>query len=319
MMQQPWIEKYRPTRLSEIVGLDDVKSQLIDMHSRNGFLPHIVLFGKPGIGKTTIFQCLVREFIPKDKLDDCVMEINASNDRGQKVIQTRLQTFVSNDTRGVRKYVILEELDNMTDAAQELLLAFFTRDCGTTFLCTCNDSSSVNEVIQSNSFFIKLTEPTVPNMKMYLDSILVREGLKASEAVVYGAIRQADGDMRVALNILQSLAYLSCLSSADWEQWVPVSQSLVNTTLEMCMRAETDALVLTRIEDALAASISPEDILFNCVKFVVSWFPQEHHLHLIDCMAPFFRQRSHYCNSELLVIALVATLRTEWKKIQAQI
>ena len=78
-LQLPWVEKYRPKLLKDIVGNEDTVSRL-QIIANEGNLPHIIISGPPGIGKTTSINCLANQLLGPH-VKDAVMELNASDDR----------------------------------------------------------------------------------------------------------------------------------------------------------------------------------------------------------------------------------------------
>ncbi|KAH8940525.1 hypothetical protein BDL97_15G093600 [Sphagnum fallax] len=202
----PWVEKYRPHRVSDIVGNQDVVARL-QVIAQGGNMPNLIFSGPPGTGKTTSILALAHELLgPSFK--EAVLELNASDDRGIDVVRNKIKMFAQKKVTlppGRHKIVLLDEADSMTGGAQQALRRTMEIYSNTTrFALACNLSSKIIEPIQSRCAvvrFARLTELEI------LDRLLrvveaekvpyVPEGL---EAVVF----TADGDMRQALNNLQA-------------------------------------------------------------------------------------------------------------------
>jgi len=114
----PWIEKYRPTTIHDVILDCDTKKMLYSMIETKQF-PQLLFYGPPGTGKTTTIICLLKMYQEKYKCSNNIMHLNASNDRGIDVIRTQIYTFIH--TQGMfhndLKFVILDEVDSMTKPA----------------------------------------------------------------------------------------------------------------------------------------------------------------------------------------------------------
>ncbi|CAF1580115.1 unnamed protein product [Didymodactylos carnosus] len=111
-IRTPWLEKYRPKVLSDIVGNEDAISRL-QYFAKQGNLPNIIISGPPGCGKTTSILCLAREMLG-EAFREGVLEMNASNDRGIDVVRTKIKSFAQrkvNLPKGRHKIIILDEAD----------------------------------------------------------------------------------------------------------------------------------------------------------------------------------------------------------------
>ena len=120
--EAPWIEKYRPEVLSDIVGNSDAVSRLATI-AKVGNLPNIILAGPPGTGKTTSILCLAREMLG-EAYKNAVLELNASDARGIDVVRSKIKMFAQKKVTlppNRHKIIILDEADSMTAAAQQAL------------------------------------------------------------------------------------------------------------------------------------------------------------------------------------------------------
>jgi len=120
---QMWAEKYRPRHLDEIVNQTEIVERMKGFVA-NANINHCLLLGPPGTGKTTSAHCLLRDLYG-DNYMDYVLELNASDERGIGTVRETIKTFARTMSLGriPFKVIILDEVDNMTPAAQNALRA----------------------------------------------------------------------------------------------------------------------------------------------------------------------------------------------------
>ena len=202
----PFIEKYRPAEFSDIVGNEDAVSRLA-VFARKGNLPNVILTGPPGVGKTTTVLALSRILLG-DSFKKSVLELNASNERGIDVVRNRIKNFAQTQVTlesGKHKIVILDEADSMTEAAQQALRRTMEVYSKTTrFALACNNSERIIEPIQSRCAVIRFTKLTDDQIHGKLVQICKQEGIEYTEDGLKAILYTAQGDMRQALNNLQS-------------------------------------------------------------------------------------------------------------------
>jgi len=202
----PWVEKYRPRFLKEIVGNEETVQRL-QIFSKDGNMPNIIIAGPPGIGKTTSILCLAHELLG-DAMKDAVLELNASNDRGIDVVRNKIKMFAQQKVtlpEGRHKIIILDEADAMTDGAQQALRRTMEQYSRTTrFALACNQSDKVIEPIQSRCAVIRYTKLTDAQVLARLLEICKAEDVSYTQDGLEAIVFTAQGDMRQAINNLQS-------------------------------------------------------------------------------------------------------------------
>lgn len=202
----PWIEKYRPKKLEDVVGNEESILRL-RVISKDGNLPNLILSGTPGTGKTTSMHCLARELL-KDAYNDGVLELNASDERSINVVRQTIKLFAQTKVtlpEGRHKIVILDEADSMTKPAQQALRRIMEIYSSTTRFCfACNTSSKIIEPIQSRCAIVRFRTLTHTDITECLQTIVEKEGIKSDKSGIEAICFCAEGDMRNAINTLQA-------------------------------------------------------------------------------------------------------------------
>jgi replication factor C subunit 2/4 len=203
----PWIEKYRPILLDDIVGNEETINRL-KVFAEDGNLPNLIISGPPGTGKTTSILCLARQLLGSNVYKDAVLEMNASNDRGIEVVRNKIKMFAQKKVtleKGKHKIIILDEADSMTDGAQQALRRIMEIYSSTTRFClACNNSEKIIEPIQSRCAILRYIKLNDKQILKRLLEISELENLSYTDDGLEAIIFTAQGDMRQAINNLQS-------------------------------------------------------------------------------------------------------------------
>ena len=202
------MEKYRPKLLADVVGNEETVSRL-QVIADDGNVPNLILAGPPGTGKTTSMHCLARALLGSAYKQAC-LELNASDARGIDVVRGKIKSFaqkkVSLPPRR-HKIIILDEADSMTASAQQALRRTMEIYAGTTrFALACNISSKIIEPIQSRCAILRFSRLADDELLRRLMEVIEAEGVKYAPDGLRALVFTAQGDMRNALNNLQSTA-----------------------------------------------------------------------------------------------------------------
>ena len=205
-----WVEKYRPKKLSEIIGLKHVVESLQAFLKNPKTMPHLLLAGIPGTGKTTVALCIARELFG-DNWRTFTLELNASDERGINTVRERVKGFsrYSRASFGDIPFalIILDESDQMTRPAQTALRRIMETSSRTSrFILICNYSNKIIEPIQSRCAIFRFSKLDETAMIEHIQNIAKKENLQLSTNVAKKIIEYSDGDLRYAINSLQTAA-----------------------------------------------------------------------------------------------------------------
>jgi replication factor C small subunit len=208
--EEIWTEKYRPKRLEDVIGQQQIVKRLIS-YVKSGNLPHLLFSGSPGVGKTACAVAIAREMYG-DTWQSNFTELNASDERGIDVVRTSIKSFARTAPLGEAKFkiIFLDEADALTSDAQSALRRTMERYAATCrFIISCNYSSKIIEPIQSRCAVYRFAPLTAKDIEEGLHRIAKHEGLKIEKDGMQALIYVAKGDMRRAINTLQSAASIT--------------------------------------------------------------------------------------------------------------
>jgi len=206
-LETPWVEKYRPKRIIDIAGHEEIKKRL-HVYAKEGSMPHLLFAGPAGTGKTTSALALAGEVFA-GHLEGNFLELNASDDRGIEVVRNNIKDFARTMSLGEVpfKIIFLDEADALTTDAQNALrrtMEKYTRTCR--FILSCNYSSKIIEPLQSRCALFRFTRITDEVIEAQLKKIAQAESLKADKDGLEAILYVSEGDMRHAINVLQATA-----------------------------------------------------------------------------------------------------------------
>jgi replication factor C subunit 2/4 len=209
----PWVEKYRPVFLDDVVGNTNTINALKRI-AKDGNLPNLIISGLPGIGKTSSILCLARELFNNDPklMKEGILELNASDDRGIEIVRNMIKTFAQKKVLlpyNRHKIIILDEADSITPGAQQALrrtMEIYSNS--TRFVFSCNQSNKIIEPLQSRCSILRFNKLNDEDILIILKKILINEKIESfTDDGLSSIIFTSDGDMRQAINNLQSIYY----------------------------------------------------------------------------------------------------------------
>lgn len=189
-----WVEKYRPASLDTYIGNEHLKSK-VKLYLESGDLPHLLLFGRAGTGKTTLAKLLV------NNIECDYLYINASDERKLEMVRDKVKNFASTIGFSNMKVVILDEADYITPASQAALrnlMETFSKHCR--FILTCNFVERIIDPIQSRCQSFQIIPPDRKQVAIHVSDILQKENVNAKVDDIVTIVNGGFPDLRRVIN-----------------------------------------------------------------------------------------------------------------------
>uniref|UniRef100_A0AB39J8U7 Clamp Loader Of DNA polymerase n=1 Tax=Florenciella sp. virus SA2 TaxID=3240092 RepID=A0AB39J8U7_9VIRU len=204
-MSDPWIEKYRPTNMKDIVLNNENKKIFQNIISKE-YYPNLILYGPPGTGKTTTILCLMNHYCKKHNCNNNYIHLNASHERGIDTIRNEIFNFTEkkNLFNNHHKFILLDEADSMTKQAQNNLQNIIKKcKSKVTFILICNYLNRLIDYFKK-SFLILYFNQTVKLCDIFVNNCIKNENIKISDNVIQLIKKNNCHDLRSIINNIQN-------------------------------------------------------------------------------------------------------------------
>lgn len=200
-MIELWVEKYRPKKVSDYVFRDDEQRRQVNSWIKEGSIPHLLLSGAAGIGKTTLAKVLCNE-LNIEEYD--VLEINASRDNNVETVRDKIINFVQMIPFGPFKVVLLDEADYLTPNAQAILRGVMeTYSNHSRFILTCNYPNRIIPALHSRCQGFHIAKTDLTEYTARVATILVEESVEFDLDTLDTYVKVAYPDLRKCINMVQ--------------------------------------------------------------------------------------------------------------------
>jgi replication factor C small subunit len=305
-----WIEKYRPQKLADIVGQDEIVERL-SSYVRSGNLPHLLFTGSAGVGKTTAAVTLAREFF-RDSWQMNFRELNASDERGIDVVRNQIKQFARTTPLGEAtfKILFLDEADALTTDAQAALrrtMESYAQTCR--FILSCNYSSKIIDPIQSRCAIYRFKPLGPEAVREEVRRIASREGLTITDGAMEAIVYIAQGDMRKAINALQGAAIIN--PTIDEKRVYSITSTArpeeIEELLSLSLTGDFDGAESLLAQLLHERGIAPNELINQMYRALLKReMPRELKVKLIDHLGEADFRISEGASSDIQMEALVA-------------